>query len=48
MCDYSLEKGRCWKKLAEPTTRDFGTGTRGLLAAPEDAGVAVCVFPQRS
>ncbi len=46
MCDYSLlntrsRPARVGDKL---TTRDFGTGTRGF-AAPEDAGVAVCILP---
>jgi hypothetical protein len=46
MCDYSLQNvrsrpARVGDKL---TTRDFGTCTRGF-AAPEDAGMAVCVLP---
>ena len=46
MCDYSLQNvrsrpARVGDKL---TTRDFGTCTRGF-AAPEDAGVAVCLLP---
>ena len=46
MCDYSLERvrSRPAKVGDKLTTRDFGTGTRGF-AAPEDAGVAVCVLP---
>jgi hypothetical protein len=46
MCDYSLErvKSRPAKVGDKLITRDFGTGTRGF-AAPEDAGVAVCVLP---
>jgi hypothetical protein len=46
MCDYSLERvrSRPAKVGDKLTTRDFGTVTRGF-AAPEDAGVAVCVLP---
>jgi hypothetical protein len=46
MCDYSLQNvrsrpARVGDKLI---TCDFGTCTRGF-AAPEDAGVAVCLLP---
>jgi hypothetical protein len=46
MCDYSLQhvRSRPAKVGDKLTTRDFGTCTRGF-AAPEDAGVAVCVLP---
>ena len=46
MCDYSLQnvRSRPAKVGDKLTTRDFGTVTRGF-AAPEDAGVAVCVLP---
>jgi hypothetical protein len=46
MCDYSLQhvRSRPAKVGDKVTTRDFGIGTRGF-AAPEDAGVAVCVLP---
>ncbi len=46
MCDYSLHnvKSRPAKVGDKLTTRDFGTGTRGL-AASEDASTAVCVLP---
>ena len=46
MCDYSLlhVRSRPAKVGDKLTTRDFGTGTRGLAAA-EDAAVAVCVLP---
>ena len=46
MCDYSLHsvKSRPAKVGDKPTTRDFGTGTRGF-AASEDPSVAVCVLP---
>ena len=46
MCDYSLQhvRSRPAKVGDKLTTRDFGTYTRGF-AAPEDAGVAVCVLP---
>jgi hypothetical protein len=46
MCDYSLlhVKSRLARVGDRLTTRDFGTGTRGF-AAPENAGVAVCVLP---
>jgi hypothetical protein len=46
MCDYSLQSvtSRPAKVGDKLTTRDFGTGTRGLAAA-EDKAVAVCVRP---
>jgi uncharacterized iron-regulated membrane protein len=46
MCDYSLQhvRSRPAKVGDKLTTRDFGTCTRGF-AAPEDAGMAVCVLP---
>jgi hypothetical protein len=46
MCDYSLQhvQSRPAKVGDKVTTRDFGIGTRGF-AAPEDAGLAVCVLP---
>ena len=46
MCDYSLHnvKSRPAKVGDKLTTRNFNTGTRGF-AAPEDAGMAVCVLP---
>jgi hypothetical protein len=46
MCDYSLHsiKSRPAKVGDKLSTRDFGTGTRGL-AASENATVAVCVLP---
>ena len=46
MCDYSLHsvKSRPAKVGDKLTTRDFGTGTRGL-AASEDPSVAACVLP---
>ena len=46
MCDFSLHsiKSRPAKVGDKLTTRDFGTGTRGV-AASEDATMAVCVLP---
>jgi hypothetical protein len=46
MCDYSLlhVRSRPAKVGDKPTTRDFGTGTRGFAAA-EDNAVAVYVLP---
>jgi len=46
MCDYSLHnvQSRSAKIGDKLTTRNFGFGTRGF-AAPEDAGMAVCLLP---
>jgi hypothetical protein len=46
MCDFSLHsiKSRPAEVGDRLTTRDFGTGTRGLSAS-EDASVAVCLRP---
>ena len=46
MCDYSLHhvQSRAAKVGDKLTTRNFGTGTRGL-AAPEDPATAVCLLP---
>jgi hypothetical protein len=46
MCDYSLQHVRSRPAQVGDTltTHDFGTGTRGFVAA-EDVGMAVCVLP---
>jgi hypothetical protein len=46
MCDFSLQstQSRPAKIGDKLTTRNFGTGTRGL-AAPEDPTTAVCLLP---
>jgi hypothetical protein len=46
MCDYSLQGAlsRPAKVGDKLTTRDFGAGTRGFMAA-ENRAVAVCVLP---